>query len=58
LKNFIKDGDKYIFSKLPPEFIGFASSDGINEKIHDLIKDAIPIQKKFPVVINRTLRVL
>ena len=47
MSNFVKLAHKYCFSYMPKEFFGFVSSDNLNEKMHDLIKAKIPIEKRY-----------
>ena len=38
LNNFDLNKSKFCYAYLPPGLIGFATSNSINEKFHDLLK--------------------
>ncbi len=55
LRKFVKNSQSYCFSQIPPVFFGFTSSDSINEKMNDLIKEVLKFSKPYTTVLNKVL---
>jgi hypothetical protein len=58
LRKFVQNSQYYCFSQIPPVFFGFTSSDSINEKMNDIIKDTIKFSKPYTNVLSKVLALM
>ncbi len=58
LRKFVQNSQSYCFSQILPVFFGFTSSDSINKKMNDLIKEVIKFSKPYTNVLVRVLSLM
>jgi hypothetical protein len=57
LANFDRRSHLYCFSQMPALLFGQTASTTINEKIHDLIKKEIPLEKTYHHVLLKLTQI-